>query len=159
MKFLQPKYNDFLIKRNQTVSDITGGVLKAIKDSKEQAQIIAPYLVGRTRQQTLKNIFNFCKKNVKYVREPNSLQTAKTLPRILADKHGDCKHYAICVASLCKALNIPVKLRLISQNYFSPEPTHIYAVSGIGAVEVVIDPVLKNFANEAIYRYKYDINI
>ena len=159
MQFLKPTYKDVVIKRNQTVSDITGGVIKAINDSKKQAEIIAPYLVGKTKQQTLKNIFNFCKRNVKYIREPNSLQTAKTLPRILADKHGDCKHYAICVASLCKALKLPVKLRLISQNYFSPEPTHIYAVSGIGSVEVVVDPVLKNFANEAIYKYKYDINI
>ena len=133
--------------------------MKAIKESKEQAAIIAPYLKGKNKQQTLKNIFNFCKKNVKYVREPNELQTAKTLPRILADKQGDCKHYATLVASLCKALNIPVKLRLISQNFFNPEPTHIYAVSGIGSVEIVVDPVLKQFGNEAIYRYKYDVKI
>jgi len=159
VQFLTPKYKDTIIKRNQSVNDITGGVLKAIKDSNEQAKLIAPYLKGKTRQQTLRNIFNFCKKNVRYVREPNSLQTAKTLPRILADKQGDCKHYATLVASLCKALNIPVKLRLISQNYFSPEPTHIYAVSGIGTVEVVVDPVLKQFANEALYRYKYDIKL
>lgn len=131
--------------------------MKAIKASKEQADLIAPVLKGRNRQQTLKNIFDFCKKNIKYIREPNSLQTAKTLPRILADGYGDCKHMATAVASLAKSAGIPIKLRLISQNYFNPDPTHIYAVSKLGSAELVVDPVLKQFANEALYKYKYDI--
>lgn len=157
MKFIPAQYKDTLISNNQTTAQIAGAVLKAIKASKEQAALIAPTLIGRSRQQTLKNIFDFCKKHIKYVREPNTLQTAKTLPRILADGYGDCKHMTTAVASLCKAAKIPVKLRLISQNYFVPDPTHIYAVSNLGAAELVIDPVLKTFANEALYKYKYDI--
>lgn len=157
MKIIAPKYNDYIIVRNQNTSQIAGAVVKAIKDSDEQARIIAPYLKGGTRLQTLKNVWQFAKNNIRYERESNSLQTAKTLSRIIADKKGDCKHFTTTIASLLKALNIPFKLRLISQNFFSPEPTHIYLISFVNGKTIAVDGVLKNFGSEASYKYKYDI--
>lgn len=157
MRILKPKYKDILIVRNQNTSQIAGAVVKAIKDSDEQAQIIAPYLKGGTRLQTLKNVWQFSKNNIQYERESNNLQTAKTLSRIIADKKGDCKHFTTTIASLLRALNIPYKLRLISQNFFSAEPTHIYLVSYVNGREIAVDGVLKSFGSEASYKYKYDI--
>lgn len=157
MKIIAPKYKDILIVRNQNTSQIAGAVVKAIKDSDVQAKLIAPYLKGGTRLQTLKNVWQFSKNNIQYERESNNLQTAKTLSRIIADKKGDCKHFTTTIASLLKALNIPFKLRLISQNFFSPEPTHIYLISYVNGKEIAVDGVLKNFGSEASYKYKYDI--
>ena len=157
MQILKPSYKDILIVRNQNTSQIAGAVVKAIKDSQKQAELIAPYLKGNSRLSTLNNVWKFSKNNIKYEREKNSLQTAKTLSRIIADKKGDCKHYTTLIASILKALNIPFKLRLISQNYFSPEPTHIYIVSYVNGKEIAVDGVLKNFGTEASYKYKYDI--
>lgn len=157
MKILAPKYKDILIVRNQNTSQIAGAVVKAIKDSEQQAKLIAPYLKADNRLQTLKNVWKFSKNNIQYQRESNDLQTAKTLSRIIADKKGDCKHFTTTIASILKALNIPYKLRLISQNFFSPEPTHIYLISYINGKEIAVDGVLKNFGSEASYKYKYDI--
>ena len=157
MQIIKPKYKDILVVRNQNTSQIAGAVVKAIKDSEQQAKLIAPYLKGNNRLQTLNNVWKFSKNNIEYERESNNLQTAKTLSRIIADKKGDCKHFSTTIASLLRALNIPFKLRLISQNYFSPEPTHIYVVSYANGKEIAVDGVLKNFGTEAGYKYKYDI--
>ena len=125
---IKPKNNTIFIKHNQTAKDIAVAIVKSIKDSKDDALKIAPYLKGSTKVKSLKNIFIFCKHNIKYKKESSDLQTARSLGRILSMKEGDCKHYTTTIASLCNAMNIPVKLRLISQNYFSGDPTHIYCI-------------------------------
>ena len=159
---LKPKNNNYLVSRFQTSGEIAGAIIKAIHESKPSAEALAPYFKNRDKKASCKLIFIFCKSAVPYKREAGSSQTAKTLPRILSDAKkvgGDCKHYAILSASICKALGIPVKLRLISQNFYSKSPNHIYAVAKLNGKEVIIDPVLKNFDTEARYNHKYDINI
>ena len=166
---LKPKNQNFLVTRYQTAGEIAGAILKAIGESKEAAQVIAPYFKNKDPEKSAKLIFLFCKRAIPYVREGSNKQTAKTLPRILSDAHkigannqkigGDCKHYTIAAASLCKAIGIPCKVRLISQDHFNTSPTHIYVVARINGKDIVIDGVLKNFNNEARYNYKYDIKI
>lgn len=136
--------------------------MRAIKESEQSANALAPYFKNVDKKTSCKLIFIFCKNVVPYKREPGNKQTAKTLPRILQDAKmngGDCKHYATISASLCKALGIPVKLRLISQNFYDKSPNHIYAVAKINGKDVIIDPVLKNFDTEARFNYKYDVKI
>lgn len=156
---IRPKNTTTFIKHDQSAKDIAAAIVKSIKDSETDALKIAPYLKGQTKEKTLKNIFTFCKNNIKYNKESGELQTARSLGRILSMKNGDCKHYTTTIASLCNALNLPVKLRLISQNYFSNDPTHIYCVSNINGKNYIIDPVLKEFNQEANYTKKYDINL
>ena len=156
---IKPQNNTTFIKQNQTAKDIATAIIKSIKESKDDALKIAPYLKGSTKVKSLENIFIFCKNNIKYTKESTDLQTARTLGRILQMKTGDCKHYTTIIASLCNALNIPVKLRLISQNYFSSDPTHIYCVANIKGKDFIIDPVLKNFNEQASFTKKYDINL
>ena len=159
---LQPKYKDYHVARYQTASQIAGSIVKAVNDSKDSAQALKPYFKNSNKYNQARLIFVFIKNAVPYVKEPGNNQTAKTLPRILADAKkngGDCKHYATLSAAMCKALGIPCKLRLISQFYDKKTPNHIYTVAIINGKEVIIDPVLKNFDTEARYNYKYDINI
>jgi hypothetical protein len=159
---LKAKNQNFLVTRYQTSGQIAGAILKAIDESKASAQELAPYFKNKNPYTSAKLIFLFCKQAVPYVKEPSTKQTAKTLPRILQDgalHGGDCKHYAILSSSLCKALGIPVKLRLISQNFYDRTPNHIYSVATINGKEVIIDGVLKNFDTEARYNHKYDLNL
>jgi hypothetical protein len=156
---IKPKYTTTFIKQNQSAKDIATAIVKSIKESEADAKKIAPYLKGSTKQKSLENIFIFCKNNIKYKKESTDLQTARTLGRILQMKQGDCKHYTTTIASLGNALNIPIKLRLISQNLLNSDPTHIYCVSNINGKEVIIDPVLNNFNQQATYTKKYDINL
>ena len=156
---IRPLNTTTFIKQNQSAKDIATAIVKSIKDSKNDAKKIAPFLKGTTKEKSLENIFIFCKKNIKYNKENSDLQTARTLGRILSMKQGDCKHYTTTIASLSQALNIPIKLRLISQNLLNSDPTHIYCVSNINGKEIIIDPVLNNFNQQATYTKKYDINL
>lgn len=156
---IKPKNTTTFIKKNQSAKDIASAIVLSIKDSKNDAEKIAPYLKGASKEKSLENIFIFCKNNIKYKKENTDLQTARTLGRILQMKQGDCKHYTTTIASLSNALNIPVKLRLISQNLLNNDPTHIYCVSNINGKEFIIDPVLNNFNQQATYTKKYDINL
>lgn len=157
---IAPQYKTETIKGTQNVTDIVLQIKRAINDSKASAEKIAPKLRGANKLETLKNIFKFVKQ-IPYKKEPASLQTARTLPRILAGAingtGGDCKHYTIAISALLKALNIPHKLRLISQNFYNAEPTHIYVVAYINGAEYIMDCVLNNFDSEAAYKYKYDV--
>lgn len=153
----KPLYKDYKIVTNQTAKDIASAIVKSIKDSNSTALFLAPYLKSKDPYQTCKNVFTFCKNNIEYVKEGKDLQTAKTLVRILADKKGDCKHMSTTAYSLLKALGINVRLRLISQNFYNSDPTHIYVIAKINGQTIIIDPVLKNFDTEARYYYKYDI--
>jgi|694.fasta_scaffold19382_18 hypothetical protein len=157
---IKPKFKTEQIIKNQTVEDIVKQIKRAIKESEQSAVLIAPKLKGSTKLHTLLNVFNFVKK-IPYKKESSDQQTARTLNRILHGAingiGGDCKHYSIAISSLLNALNIPHKLRLISQNFYNSEPTHIYVVAYINGKEVILDPVMKNFNDEAQYKYKYDI--
>lgn len=161
--YLTPNYKNTPVARYQTASQIAGAIVKAVKDSKNAADTLAPNFYCNTNYYNeCKLIFVFIKNAVPYVKEPGNNQTAKTMPRILADAKkygGDCKHYATIAAALCKSLGIKCKLRLISQFHDRKTPNHIYCVAIINGKEVIIDPVLKNFDTEARYNYKYDINI
>lgn len=157
---IQPNFKSQTITGAQSVNDIVLQIKRAINDSKHSAELIAPKLKGSNKVETLKNIFRFVKQ-IPYKKEPASLQTARTLPRILHGaingSGGDCKHYTIAISSLLKALNIPHRLRLISQNFYNAEPSHIYVIANVNGSEYILDPVLNTFDDEAPYKYKYDV--
>lgn len=158
--YFKPNNKNLIISRYQTTGEIAGAIIKAINDSKLSAEKLAPYLKGRNKYESSKNIFLFCKNVLPYKRESGKNQTAKTINRILSDAKtvgGDCKHFSTLSGALCLALNIPCKLRLISQNYYSKDPNHIYCVALINGEEIILDSVLKNFNTEARYNHKYDI--
>lgn len=151
---------NILVARYQTTGQIAGAIVRAVKESQPTADKLKKYFQGDKYQQA-KLIFIFCKNLLPYKKESASRQTARTMARIIQDakKGGDCKHFSTLSASLCKALNIKCKLRLISQRYDNDQPNHIYTVALINGREVIIDAVLPNFDTEARYNKKYDINI
>ena len=156
---LQPKYKTEIIPVPQTSKNIAKQIQRAIKESKPAAKLLHVHFKGKSDYITCFNVYNYCRNKIKYVRETDNLQSAKTVPRILSDRFGDCKHYTILCCSLLDAAGIPVILRLISQNYYNADPTHIYAVANINGQEVIIDPCMKSFNNEAQYKYKYNLKL
>ena len=165
---LYPKGNNYVVSRFQTAGEIAGAIVKAIQESEPSAKYLSRYFKSPSKIQSLKRLFYFTKKAVPYKKESGMNQTAKTLPRILIDANkqksiggiigGDCKHYSIVIGSIAKALNIPVKLRLISQG-LTPTPNHIYCVARVNGRDIIVDAVLNDFDTEARYNYKYDVKI
>lgn len=164
MEIITPKYTNEVIRGTQNAKNIAAQVKRAIIESKDQAELIKHNFKGRTPLMSCFNVYNYCRNNIKYNKESANLQTAKTLSRILSDKkngysYGDCKHYTIFSSSILRALGIKTHLRLISQNFYNAEPTHIYCVAIINGKEVIVDGCMKTFDNEAQYKYKYNLNI
>jgi hypothetical protein len=154
------KNKDYIITRYQSTADITGAILKAIKESEPASKKLAPLFKNKNPEASAKLIFIFAKNLRPYKKEPSSFQTARTMQRIVTDQYGiDCKHFSTICASLCMALGIKCKLRLISQSPNTLTPNHIYCVAVINNKDIIIDPVLKNFDQEARYNTKYDINL
>lgn len=159
---LQAKNTSFLATRWQNSDQIAALIVKAIKESEPAAQVLARNFAGHRPMYQCKMLYTFAKNLFPYKMEPSGMQTAKTLPRIIQDAEkfgGDCKHYTITICSIARALGIPVKARLISQKAFSRNPTHIYAVATIDGKDIVIDPCMKNFGQQARYTYKKDLKI
>jgi len=159
---LAAQNKDYLITRYQNTDQISEAILYAIKKSKPAADHLAGNFKATDKKTAAKLVFFFTKELIPYKREPGQRQTAKSLPRIIKDAKktgGDCKHYTTTAASLCKALNIPVKVRVISQNPFSGAFNHIYAVAMVNGEDFVIDPCMKAPGHEAKYFYKKDIFI
>lgn len=159
MERLKPKLTKEVIKCKQNARNIALQLKRAVNDSKAGASVISPKFRGKSVFMTCFNVYNFCRNNIKYVRETDRLQTAKTIQRILYDKFGDCKHYTTFCCSILQSLGIDCEMRLISQNFYDPEPTHIYCVAFINGKEIIVDPCVKNFNSEAQYKYKYNLTL
>jgi transglutaminase-like putative cysteine protease len=156
---LTPDFRSEVIQGRQDAFNIANTIKRAILDSKAQSDSIAYKFVGENDYQTCKNLYNYIRHNIRYKKEQSSLQTAKTLGRILFDKNSgnDCKHFTIISCSILRSLKIPCKMRLISQNFYSVEPTHIYCVANVNGNDVILDACISEFDKEANYKYKYDI--
>jgi hypothetical protein len=163
MDLMQPKNKQEIIRGKQSALNIAKMIKRAIIESSGGANKIAPQFKGSSPYMTAFKVYDFTRKNIPYHKEGENLQTAKTIQRILSDtKNGighDCKHYTIFACSMLRALGIPCEMRLISQNFYNAEPTHIYCVASIGGKEVIVDACMKNFNNEASYKYKYNLKI
>jgi hypothetical protein len=154
------KNKDYIVTRYQSTADITGAILKAIKESEPASKNLIPLFKNKNEETSAKLIFLFAKNLRPYKKEPSSFQTARTFQRIVTDNYGiDCKHFATICSSLCMALGIKCKLRLISQSPNTLTPNHIYCVAVINNKDIIIDPVLKNYNQEARYNSKTDINL
>lgn len=162
MNPLKAQNRDHLITRYQNTDQISAAILYSIKQSAKAANYLSGNFKTNSDENTARLIFYFTKELIPYKREPGQNQTAKTLPRIIKDSKrlgGDCKHYTTTAASLCKAVGIPVKVRVISQNPISGSFNHIYAVAKINGNDFVIDPCMKRPNDEARYFYKKDYKI
>lgn len=83
-------------------------------------------------KDTAKLLFDFHKRYIKYVIEPESDQTVKTPGRLINDRHGDCKHYSLFTCGIVDALNrkgypIEAKYRFVSDTP-DVEVHHVFAV-------------------------------
>jgi hypothetical protein len=113
-----------------------------------QQNVCVPFWQG-SAESTAKLLFDFCKKHIYYVIEPEKDQTVKTPARLLSDGHGDCKHYAGFIVGICDALNkkgYPVEAyyRFVSDIPGS-DVHHVFAVVTDGKKDFWVDPVISYF--------------
>lgn len=150
---------------DQQVSDIIGGMLDAHIKYAPEYNKIATSFAGRDVKSTARNIYDFLKKNVNYVIEPDDKQMLKSPSAILytgKSSGSDCKNYALFTAGILDALNrsgFPIKwtFRFASYRMFDKMPHHTFVVINPDTNnEIWIDPVLNSFNQKKQYYYKLD---
>jgi len=152
----QPNNRATMVVKMHNTSDIITQMQNAHYENSAYAKKIANRFKGATNKQTCRNIFNWIKQNIDYRVEPATLQTTKTLQRLVSDGYGDCKHYSGFFAAILSALNIKNNYRFASYNS-NTTPTHVYVVAYDEQNKpIVCDAVLNKFNTEKKFTHKLD---
>jgi len=150
---------------DQQVSDIISGIMDAHIKYAPEYNKIAQSFAGRDAKATARNIYDFLKKNVNYVIEPDEKQTIKSPAAILytgKTTGSDCKNYSLFTAGILDALNrsgFPINwtFRFASYRMFDKMPHHVFVVINPDTnKEIWVDPVLNGFNLKKQYYYKLD---
>ena len=152
----QPQGKRILIKRTQSTKDIVDLLLEADYKNKVYAPVLKEYFQQTSNPVTnLRMAYDYTISKLKYLKEGEH-QTAKSIPAILKYGYGDCKHFSLTIASICRALNIPYRFRLASYNRKDKTPTHIYVVADIYGKHLTLDGTIKSFGTEKPFAFAFD---
>ena len=77
----------------------------------------------------LKHILEWVRANIKYVRDPEGLDTFQTAQRTLELGIADCDDFTILIASMLIVIGIPVLLKIVSTDGITY--SHIYPLAGL----------------------------
>jgi hypothetical protein len=154
-KIGQPNYSSSLVTDWQNTNDIISALKAQHIDNRQYANKIAPYFCAENERETARNIFNFLKREIRYQVEPAEKQTVKSMPRLLADGYGDCKHYTNFANSILEACGYKPVYRFAG--YSDKGLTHTYTY--LPNSNTVLDAVLSSFDTEKTPKYKKDMSL
>jgi hypothetical protein len=146
-----------MLTAEQSTGDIIDAIIDAHRRHAQDYSKISSFFNAGSKKQTARKIYNFLKKNVRYVIEPGSKQTVKSPAAILATGHGDCKHLSLFAGGILQNLGIPFAYRFASYKIFDKQPQHVFVVVNPGTdKEIWIDPVVGEFNYKKPYSYATD---
>jgi len=160
--FLLHHISGFENRKNIIVEDqSTGDIIKAILDThpkyKDDYNKIAKYFKGSNEIKSCEKIWNFLKKNIRYVVESEKNQFVRSPGAILKQGVSDCKCYSLFIGGICDSLGMKFCYRFASYNDYIKQPGHVFVVVNPGTNnEIWIDPVLSYFNYKKPYFYKID---
>lgn len=107
----------------------------------------------------LGSILDWVRANIKYVRDPETLDTFQTAQRTLELGIADCDDFSILIATMLKSIGIPVIFKVVSTDGITY--SHIYPLAGLPphkpekwiAIDATID---KPLGYEAKHKIKKD---
>lgn len=149
-RYILPSSNQkMFIKSDAEVTDIISVILKADQRSKEFTARFAPFLRGSSPEQTLKNVWSFVRKYIRYEKDRSGDERIKSPGKTWEDKYGDCKSMSVMVGSLLKNLGFRYFYRVAFYDKDNPEQGHIYPVAILpGGEMIVVDAVHYVFDEE-----------
>lgn len=150
-----PNYRSSLISDWQNTNDIINALKKQHIENRAYAAKIAPYFCADTERETARNIFNFLKREIRYQVEPAEKQTVKSIPRLLADGYGDCKHYTNFANNILEACGYKPVYRFAGYSNKGLSHTYTYLPDS----NTVLDAVLSSFDTEKTPKYKKDMSL
>lgn len=160
--FLLYQISGFENKKNIIVQDqSTGDIIKAILDAhpkyKDDYKKLSIYFKSTNEIKSCEKIWNFLKKNIRYVIESEQKQYVRSPAAILKQAVSDCKCFSLFAGGICEALGMNFCYRFASYNNYNKQPGHVFVVVNPGTNnEIWIDPVLSYFNYKKPYFYKID---
>lgn len=159
-RYIAPSPNrSTVLYSDAEVKDIITAILRADKMSAEFTTRFAPFLRGSSDMQTMRNIWAFVRKYVRYQKDKAGHEVVKSPGKTWQDRYADCKSMSVMIGSLLKNLGYPYYYKVVFYDKRNPEQGHIYPVAILGnGREVVVDAVHHTFDEELPYwkAYKYD---
>lgn len=131
------------------------GIMSLIRHAEKQgAQFIKPELIrsikGRTDKETFYNLWKMLRSGIRY-RADGELQKVQSPGALWVSGEGDCKSFAVFVASVLQKMCLPYDLVLDRYEASRPNHGHIYVKSG----GIIIDPVNPVFnRQDAVWKRK-----
>jgi hypothetical protein len=119
-----------LLYANGNTNDIINSVMWADTQPEHKASLkdFAPGLKGSNEAQTCFNVWDWTKKNIKYILDPPGKQFVKSPSQTMADGFADCKSRSVFMASCLKNLGIPYAYRFASYSGSFPV-RHVYIIA------------------------------
>jgi hypothetical protein len=150
--------------KDQDTKDIIKAIVKAHEQYTSDYDKICSLFYTGNEISTAENIFNYIKKNVRYIIESDDLQQIKSPSAIFATTSSDCKNYALAIIGILDACRR--KYGMDCDLYFrfaaydgSRTPQHVFAVMVTKDGEIWIDPVLDYFNEDKQPNYYKDKKI
>lgn len=130
--------------------------MDAVSDKYVDAEA-AQCLVGADDYDTLRNVWKFVKRNVRYKADSRGKEVVKSPAALFTIGKGDCKSFSITEAALLRALGFKgIRYRFAAYNG-GRDVTHVYVVVKSGGQDVILDAVYEEFDAEHRYTWKRDI--
>ena len=155
--------NSKMIVRDQQVPDIISAMLTAHKMYAGEYDKISKDFYSGDGIQTAKKLFEFLKKNVKYLIESDKNQRIMSPAAILSIAKNDCKSFSLFIMGVLDSLkrkgliDNKIYYRFASYKLLDEIPHHVFAViQDEEGNEYFIDPVLSTFNERKTYYHKID---
>jgi hypothetical protein len=121
-----------------------------LKQALHQARKIAHKFDRGNEKSTTKFIWNYLRKEIRYVPDGVQNQNIKLPFRLLKDRTGDCKSYSLFAWAILKALGYDSQYQYTSYND-NPTPSHVYIKTMSG---IILDGVYDKYDDEKPYTHK-----
>lgn len=128
----------------QTVEIIKGIVQAYKKNLKIRMKALRIVKKYRMNDNKMKALFYWIKKNIKYVRDINGLETLHTPDKILEIGAGDCDDFVILAGSMLESIGYPV-IFVVTSNRKDKKFNHIFLYTTDGKKRYTFDATLKKF--------------
>ena len=146
--------------RQGDTADIISVILHADEKAPEFTRDFAPYFQSSSIRETLEKIWDFVKKEIRYIKDPQGHERIKSPGKTWADRSGDCKSMSVFIGSLLCNLGIPFVYRFA----YYPNPmrphdkdvNHVYPVAIVNGREYILDAVVDRFNYEEPAEYVID---
>lgn len=140
------------IERTGGIPEIMEVILYADQRSAPFTSVISKKLEGATREETFYNIWQFARKNVKYIEDQAGHEVIKSPGNLLVEGKGDCKSFAVLAGSILQNLGVPYFFRLIWERPWVPGQAHVYVMAQLENGDFFpVDPVNPDFGEEPFY--------